>query len=61
MIEKKIEEIMKKLKASLWTIFFQEIFLFQREISSFSYGKIEILWQNLVPKLALKALFGLKG
>jgi hypothetical protein len=33
--------------------FFQEISIFSREISSFSFRKIEINWKNGVPKLAL--------
>jgi hypothetical protein len=34
-----------------------EIFIFPREISSFSLGKIKISWEISVPKLALKELF----
>jgi hypothetical protein len=42
------------LRASLGTQIFQEIFIFPREISLFSLRKIEIYWENGVPKLALK-------
>jgi hypothetical protein len=42
------------IRASLGTTFSQGIFTFPREISSFSLGKIEIPWENGVPKLALK-------
>jgi hypothetical protein len=41
------------VRASLGTIFSQVISIFPREISSFSLGKIEIQWENVVPKLAL--------
>jgi hypothetical protein len=41
------------LRASLGTPFSQGIFIFQREISSFFHGKIEIPWEKEVPKLAL--------
>jgi hypothetical protein len=43
-------------RVSLGTLFFQAIFIFPREISSFSLGKIEIPWENGVSKLALKDL-----
>jgi hypothetical protein len=39
--------------ASLATPFSQGIFFLPREISSFSFGKIKIPWQNRVVKLAL--------
>jgi hypothetical protein len=45
------------LRASLGTTFSQGISIFTREISSFSLGKIEISWENVVPKLALKLHF----
>jgi hypothetical protein len=45
------------LRASLETTFFQGIFIFPREISLFSHGKIEIPWENEVPKLALNGSF----
>jgi hypothetical protein len=41
------------IRASLGTTFSQGIFTFPREISLFSLGKIEILWENGVSKLAL--------
>jgi hypothetical protein len=37
----------------LGTTFSQVISIFLREISSFSHGKIEIPWKNVVPKLVL--------
>jgi hypothetical protein len=46
--------IQKELRVSLETQFSQGIFIFPREISSFSFGKIEIPWENSVPKLVLK-------
>jgi hypothetical protein len=42
------------LRASLGTLFSHKIFIFAREISSFSLGKIGIPWENVVTKLALK-------
>jgi hypothetical protein len=45
------------LKASLETTFFHGIFVFPREISLFSLGKIEIPWENRVSKLALICVF----
>jgi hypothetical protein len=42
------------LRPSLETTFSHRVFIFPREISSFSLGKIEIPWKNVVPKLALK-------
>jgi hypothetical protein len=42
------------IKASLETIFSHGIFIFPREISSFSFGKMKILRKNVVSKLALK-------
>jgi|SRR5688572_27748796 hypothetical protein len=45
------------LRTSLGTsfsqLFSQGIFIFPREISSFSHEKIEIPWKNEVPKLVL--------
>jgi hypothetical protein len=43
-------------RASLGTPFSQRISIFPREISSFSLGKIEIPWENRVPKLDLKGM-----
>jgi hypothetical protein len=40
--------------ASFGTPLFQVIFIFSREISSFSLGKIGIPWENRAPKLALR-------
>jgi hypothetical protein len=40
----------------LGTLFSQMIFIFPREISSFSLGKIGIPWENDVPKLALRKI-----
>jgi hypothetical protein len=42
---------------SLGTPFFQGIPIFSREISLFSLGKIEISWENGVPKLALTGIY----
>jgi hypothetical protein len=42
------------IRASLETIFFQEISIFRREISLFSLRKIEIQCKNVVLKLALR-------
>jgi hypothetical protein len=56
--DRKIEKIysreIKYLRASLETLFFQGFFVFQREISSFFLGKLEIPWENSVVKLALR-------
>jgi hypothetical protein len=41
------------IRASLGNLFFHGIFIFPREISSFSLGQIWIPWENRVPKLAL--------
>jgi hypothetical protein len=41
-------------RASLGTLIFHGIFIFTREISSFSLGKMKIPWEISVPKLALK-------
>jgi hypothetical protein len=41
-------------RASLGTPISHGVYIFQREISSFSYGKIEISWEIVVPKLALR-------
>jgi hypothetical protein len=52
------------LRSSLGTPISQGIFIFPREISSFSHGKIEITWEIGVPKLALmgeKFHYGKKG
>jgi hypothetical protein len=49
------------LRASLETLFSHGIFIFPREISSFSFGKIEIPWENGVSKLALKDSYFPKG
>jgi hypothetical protein len=49
------------VRASLGTPFSQGIYIFLREISSFSLGKIEISWENRVPKLALKDNLVTKG
>jgi hypothetical protein len=35
------------VRASLETLFSQEFFIFSREISSFFFRKLEILWKNL--------------
>jgi hypothetical protein len=43
----------------LGTTFSQEISIFPREISSFSLGKIEIPWENMVSKLALRESWNL--
>jgi hypothetical protein len=45
------------LRASLGTPFYQGIFIFSREISSFSLGKIGIPWENGVSKLAFSHVF----
>jgi hypothetical protein len=50
--EKSEKEIFS-FRASLETPFPQGILIFPREISSFSFGKIRIPWENGVPKLAL--------
>jgi hypothetical protein len=50
-------EFIVTLRASLGTSFSHEIFIFLREISSFSLWKIGISWENVVPKLALKFIF----
>jgi hypothetical protein len=44
------------LRASLGTIFSQGFFIFPREISSFSLGKLEIPWKNVVAKLLRASL-----
>jgi hypothetical protein len=41
------------MRASLETLFSQGFFVFSREISLFSLGKLEIPWENSVAKLAL--------
>jgi hypothetical protein len=41
------------LRASLGTLISHGIFIFPREISSFSLGKMKIPWEISVPKLAL--------
>jgi hypothetical protein len=41
-------------RASLGTTFFQGFFVFPREISSFSLGKLKIPWEIAVAKLALR-------
>jgi hypothetical protein len=41
-------------RASLETLFSRGFFVFSREISSFSLGKLEIPWENSVAKLALR-------
>jgi hypothetical protein len=46
-----IEKI--SLRASLGTLIFHRIFIFPREISSFSLEKMKIPWKISVPKLAL--------
>jgi hypothetical protein len=43
-------------RASLATLFFQGISIFSREISSFSFRKMGILWENEVAKLALRGV-----
>jgi hypothetical protein len=48
------------LRASLGSPIFQGNFIFWREISSFFCWKIEIFWENGVPKLALIPWFYLK-
>jgi hypothetical protein len=50
------EKCHKSFRASLRTLFSQEIFIFQREISSFYLGKMKILLKNRVPKLTLKGV-----
>jgi hypothetical protein len=40
-------------RASLGIIFSQEISIFSKKISLFSFGKIKISWENVVPKLVL--------
>jgi hypothetical protein len=42
------------LRASLGTLISHGIFIFPREISSFSLGKMKIPWEISVPKLTLK-------
>jgi hypothetical protein len=42
------------LRASLEISFFPRIYIFPREISSFSLGKIGIPWESSVPKLPLR-------
>jgi hypothetical protein len=42
------------IRASLGTLIFQWFFIFPREISSFSLGKLEIPWKNWVAKLGLR-------
>jgi hypothetical protein len=42
------------LRASLATLISHRIFIFPKEINSFSLGKIEIPWKNIVPKLVLR-------
>jgi hypothetical protein len=46
---------MKKtpLRSSLGTLISHGVFIFSREISSFSLGKLEISWKNWVAKLTL--------
>jgi hypothetical protein len=46
------------LRASLETLISHGIFIFPREISSFSLGKMKIPWEISVPKLALKVFEG---
>jgi hypothetical protein len=41
----------------LGTPFFQGFFIFSREISSFSLGKLKIPWKNGSAKLALTIIF----
>jgi hypothetical protein len=41
------------LRARLGNSFSQGVFIFPREISSFSLGKMKIPWKNEVPKLVL--------
>jgi hypothetical protein len=44
-------------RASLGTLISHGIFIFPREISSFSLWKIKIPWEISVPKLALRDFF----
>lgn len=44
------------LRASLGTTFSQGISILPKKISSFSLRKIEIPWENVVPKLALSVI-----
>jgi hypothetical protein len=45
------------VRVSLGTLISHGIFIFPREISSFSLGKMKIPWEISVPKLALKVRF----
>jgi hypothetical protein len=45
-----------QVRANLGTTFYQGILIFPRKISSFSLEKIEIQWENGVPKLAIKGV-----
>jgi hypothetical protein len=46
-----------QFRASLVTPFSQGIYIFPREISSFSLGKIKIPGKNGVPKLVLNSFY----
>jgi hypothetical protein len=45
----------------LGTTFSQGFFVFPREISSFSLGKLKIPWKNVVAKLTLRFKNSLNG
>jgi hypothetical protein len=47
------KNIRKTLRTSLGTQFSHGIFIFPRENELISLGKIEISWENRIPKLAL--------
>jgi hypothetical protein len=50
-------ECLVAVTASLGTPFYQGIFIFPWENELISLGNIEILWENSVSKLALRAFF----
>jgi hypothetical protein len=51
--------IILNIRASLGTLISHGIFIFPREISSFSLGKMKIPWEISVPKLALRVSLGI--
>lgn len=53
----RVKKYGKILLGLVWELNFSKVLIFsQREISSFSYGKIEISWKNEVLKLALRLI-----